>query len=112
MPQQNISGPFYLVNDDAIQGKLNDMPYCFNRIDTPNEWIAMQEYLAETKEVVLPPKVFVPTTQMLIDEQQQYLDSTDWYVTRLMERNTPIPQEISIARLAAVNRINELRQLL
>lgn len=105
----NISGPFYLVNDDAIQGIFNGIPYCFNRIDTPNEWTALQEYLIETKEVVLPPKVFVPTTQMLIDEQQQYLDSTDWYVTRLIERNIPIPQEVSVARLAAIDKINELK---
>lgn len=108
----NISGPFYRINDDAIQGILNGMPYCFNRIDTPNEWAVLQEYLAEAKENILPPKVFVPTTQMLLDEQQQYLDSTDWYITRMVERNVLIPEDVQIKRADAIAKINELRLIL
>lgn len=34
-----------------------------------------------------------------------YLTSTDWYVTRWLEKGIPIPQEIAEAREAARQRI-------
>lgn len=34
-----------------------------------------------------------------------YLDSTDWYVTRWLEKGVPIPDEISQKREEARNRI-------
>lgn len=40
---------------------------------------------------------------------KEYLSSTDWYVTRLMERSVPIPDEVKTKRLEAVNRISELK---
>ncbi len=44
-----------------------------------------------------------------MNEAQAYLDSTDWYVTRKMERDIPVPADISAERLAKINRINEIK---
>jgi hypothetical protein len=41
-----------------------------------------------------------------------FLDSTDWYVVRLIERGIPIPEEVSKSRSCAINRINEIKVLL
>ena len=37
------------------------------------------------------------------EEYQKYLDDTDWYVIRKMERNIDIPSDVSTARLEAIN---------
>jgi len=42
---------------------------------------------------------------------QVYLDSTDWYVTRLIERNINIPDDVKAKRLESINRINEIKEL-
>lgn len=42
---------------------------------------------------------------------QAYLDSTDWYVTRKMERDISIPVDVSAERLIKINRINEIKAL-
>lgn len=39
-------------------------------------------------------------------EAQSYLNSTDWYITRFVERGVAVPQEITQARLAAVATLN------
>ena len=44
-----------------------------------------------------------------IKEYQEYLDTTDWYVIRLMERNVNIPEDVLLLRNEAVVKINELR---
>lgn len=53
--------------------------------------------------------------QLLKEEQnylQDYLDATDWYVTRLVERNITIPADVTAQRLANVERLNVLKGLL
>lgn len=40
-------------------------------------------------------------------EAQKYLDSTDWYITRLVERQVAVPEEVTALRLAAVAKLNE-----
>ena len=44
-----------------------------------------------------------------IDEYKEYLSDTDWYVTRFLEINETIPQEISDNRANARNQIDILR---
>jgi hypothetical protein len=43
---------------------------------------------------------------------QKYLDDTDWYVIRFMERQIAIPEEVASTRLTNINRINEIKVLL
>lgn len=40
-------------------------------------------------------------------EAKKYIDDTEWYVKRLDETNTPIPENISQEREAALLRIVE-----
>lgn len=44
-----------------------------------------------------------------IAELQSYLDSTDWYVTRKMERSIDIPSDVATKRLSAIDQINQLK---
>ncbi len=44
------------------------------------------------------------------DVLQSYLDSTDWYVTRYVERQIAIPDEIKTKRLEAIDRINFIKE--
>lgn len=44
------------------------------------------------------------------DVLQSYLDSTDWYVTRYVERQIAIPDEIKVKRLEAIDRINIIKE--
>jgi len=44
------------------------------------------------------------------DVLQSYLDSTDWYVTRYVERQIAIPDEIKAKRLEAIDRINIIKE--
>ena len=39
-------------------------------------------------------------------EAQAYLDSTDWYVIRKMERQVAIPSAVEIKRLDAIKTLN------
>ncbi|WP_304223135.1 hypothetical protein [Gracilinema caldarium] len=41
-----------------------------------------------------------------------FLNSTDWYIIRLIERGGPVPEEVSKNRSRAINRINEIKALL
>ena len=45
-----------------------------------------------------------------IAQCQSYLDSTDWYVTRLMERQVAIPDDVKAQRLDMIERINTLKK--
>jgi len=52
--------------------------------------------------------------QIELKEQQTilqvYLDSTDWYVTRLIERNIDIPDDVKAKRFESINKINEIKE--
>ena len=81
--------------------------YAYNAIQTPKPGLI--EMTPEEVEAHLNP---APTPEQL---QQQtnaqaraYLTSTDWYVIRLQEKGTPIPQEILDARQAARDSVIEL----
>lgn len=52
---------------------------------------------------------YIVTPEMEIKKLNRYLDSTDWYVTRMIERTIDIPDDVKVKRLEAVNRINEIR---
>ncbi|WP_304225409.1 hypothetical protein [Gracilinema caldarium] len=42
----------------------------------------------------------------------EYLNSTDWYIVRFIERGIAVPMEVSESRSCAINRINEIKVLL
>lgn len=79
---------------EKMQAKLEDIPKGFEIID--NQLI----------EIMTPEKLMV-IEQM---ELQSYLASTDWYVTRLVERLIDIPDDVKVKRLEAINRINEIKE--
>jgi len=109
-----IQGPFYRIEDDAVIGSLNGLPFCFNRIDTPKEWEALQAYLDEHSEVVLPKPELSDAEKAAreIETLQTHLAETDWYVTRFSETGVPIPLEVTESRALARERISLLRDLL
>lgn len=41
-------------------------------------------------------------------DARQYLDSTDWYVTRHRETGVEIPEDVRVARQAARDRVIQL----
>lgn len=47
-----------------------------------------------------------------ISNLEDYLNSTDWYVTRQTETGTPIPPEVSVKRRATREKISQLREKL
>ena len=47
-----------------------------------------------------------------INGLQSYLSSTDWYVSRSMETGTPIPADVKVKRMAAREKISQLREQL
>lgn len=75
-----ISGPFHLVNDDAIQGFYNGAPYCFNRVDTPIEWAELQAYLNETGEEILPPVelTYEQKAALVREERDRRIAAVQW----------------------------------
>lgn len=50
--------------------------------------------------------------QRRIQELESYLYSTDWYITRQMETGTPIPADVRVKRMAAREKISQLREQL
>ena len=52
-------------------------------------------------------KIYNYVQYMYKKEAQDYLNSTDWYIIRKMERNIEVPEEISQNRLAAIAALNE-----
>lgn len=42
----------------------------------------------------------------------EYLNSTDWYIVRFIERGIAVPAEVSESRSRAINRINEIKAIL
>jgi hypothetical protein len=106
-----IQGPFYRIEDGAIQGSLNGMPYCFNQIDTPMQWELLQAYLVESGEAILPKPELTDRekAEREIETLQACLSETDWYVTRFAETGVPIPSDVSGARTQARYRISVLR---
>lgn len=62
---------------------------------------SVDEYYSETQ-----PAPLEPDPQIAINaEARAYLLSTDWYVTRWQEKQTPIPAQISAERDAARARV-------
>ena len=61
----------------------------------------------------LEPVPEPPTQEQLNAEELQqllaYLASTDWYISRKMERAIDIPPDVATKRLAAIERINILK---
>jgi hypothetical protein len=106
-----VQGPFYRVDDDAIIGILDGLPYCFNRIDTLLQWEELQAHLSESGETILPKPELTEAekAEREIEALQAYLAETDWYVTRFAETGVPISVEISEARATARVRISTLR---
>jgi hypothetical protein len=106
-----VQGPFFRIDDDAIIGNLGGLPFCFNRIDTPQEWQELQEHLAESGEAILPKPELTDRekAEREIESLQEYLAETDWYVTRFTETGVPIPSDVSDARAQARERISTLR---
>lgn len=43
-------------------------------------------------------------------EVRQYLDSTDWYVTRFRETGVEIPEDVRVARQAARDRVVDINE--
>ncbi len=72
-------------------------------------WRIPMKLTGKTQSVVDAEKL-----QIELKEQQTilqvYLDSTDWYVTRLIERNIDIPDDVKAKRFESINKINEIKE--
>jgi len=51
-----------------------------------------------------------PQKDALIKTEQEYLNSTDWYIIREVDNGTACPQNIKDARAAARLKINNIKQ--
>ena len=54
-----------------------------------------------------PEKVAAYIQGVIHQEARMYLNSTDWYVIRKMERNIDVPVDIQANRLIAIAALNE-----
>ena len=43
-------------------------------------------------------------------DSQKYLDSTDWYIIRKLEREIEIPNDVKNKRAQAIKKINEFKK--
>lgn len=85
--------------------ELENMPCVeFDKIEETNA-----EYTLYTGEYKTKEEVEEIERLAKLAAAQRYLDETDWYVTRWMEKGKAIPEEISIAREEARQEIEHLR---
>jgi len=72
-------------------------------------------YMLENDRLVLFETEEEKKNKKLLDEKfslNKYLNSTDWYIIRKMERSIDIPEEIKQEREKSIIRLNEIEGLL
>jgi acyl-CoA thioesterase len=82
----------------GLPADIDPLPFLENKYDTsPEDYNIEQEVWANNNQDALHQ-------QALNDESLNYLNDTDWYVTRKLETGVEIPQEIMAKR--AQSRLN------
>ncbi len=93
--------------------KKDNSPYWlehFNDLESANKWIEEEktrpywdsEY---TYEIIEIPENTVSEQELVNNQALKYLRETDYYVIRMMDIGTPIPNEIQVLRQQARDRI-------
>ena len=91
-------GPYHVASKQ-------DDPY--GKYDLDEIIIYAQEHPEDVVEELEPETPEVKE----IDIHLNYLNSTDWYVTRFAETGKPIPADVLLKRTEARDRISEIRLL-
>ena len=110
---------YYGTNNGKEYGFTTQQDFFTQAVEvTENDYQALlkgqsngQCIIAVDGKPVLQEVDTTPTVAQLIAEQQEILDTTDWYVTRHAETGKEIPAEILTKRQAARDKINELRSV-
>lgn len=89
-------GPYHVVSKSID-------PY--NKYD----YDELQAYALSHPEDIEQEPVIEPKKPSEIVTLQSYLNDTDWYVTRFVETQKPIPEDVLIKREEARLKISELR---
>ena len=109
MNKYNIGQIFY---DGTCPSDLAD--FCNNSQGTENAcYIKEIEPLDGKRRFQIVPNDPIPEEEIAhqrIMEIQQYLNETDWYVTRFMDTGEPVPEEVRKKRQEARDEISRLRE--
>jgi hypothetical protein len=102
---RSINGIYHVPYDDT------DKWQAITEEHYPEEYAEIVACLSDHPDALIPDPEPSPEEKAAArrSEAQAYLDSTDWYVTRLVEREIPIPLDVKRNRANAVTILNELK---